>query len=122
MMLVTWVGISLAAAGVYAAMNGDSTANIIYINAYHPGYSWSDGIEGGLRERLEDSGRKIELSVEYLDSRRFPNRVHLEVLATAIASCGAWQAARPSLPATWAKASFTFWSISPSANRRRQSG
>ena len=46
-------------------------AHILFINSYQPGYSWSDGIEQGFRERLAVSGKKIELSIEYLDSRRF---------------------------------------------------
>ena len=47
---------------------------ILYINSYEPGYRWSDGIEHGIRDTLSASGQAIELSVEYLDSRRFENR------------------------------------------------
>lgn len=46
-------------------------SRVLYLNSYHRGYPWSDGIEQGLRERLDASGKQIELSVEYLDSRRF---------------------------------------------------
>lgn len=60
-------------------------AHVLYINSYHRGYVWSDGIEQGLRQRLLSSGKEIELSVEYLDTRRFPLASHLGFLAEEIA-------------------------------------
>lgn len=60
-------------------------ARILFINSYHRGYSWSDGIEDGLREQLNASGKKIELSIEYLDSRRFSYGAQIEPLAQAMA-------------------------------------
>lgn len=63
--------VNLAAAGIGFAKEGESTSRILYINSYNPGYSWGDDIEQGLRERFKLSDRKIELSVEYLDSKRF---------------------------------------------------
>lgn len=69
--LLFLVVVNLAAIGSSFADEGENINRILYINSYHPGYSWSDDIEKGLRERFELSDRKIELSVEYLDSRRF---------------------------------------------------
>lgn len=69
--------------GVSAADAAD--ARILFINSYHRGYSWSDGIEDGLRERLNASGKKIELSIEYLDSRRFAYGGQVDLLAQAMA-------------------------------------
>lgn len=54
---------------------------ILYINSYHQGYPWSDDIEQALRERLDGSGKKIELMVEYLDSMRYPAGEQNEALA-----------------------------------------
>ena len=53
------------------AQENHKTKNVLYINSYHPGYSWSDDIQKGLTEALQSSDPAIELSVEYLDSRRF---------------------------------------------------
>jgi PAS domain S-box-containing protein len=52
------------------------TFRVLYINSYERGYRWSDDIEDSLRAGLESAISKLELSVEYLDSRRFdqPNR------------------------------------------------
>lgn len=49
----------------------DKTNKVLYLNAYHRGYSWSDNIEHSLKEGLNAYHGKIELSTEYLDSRRF---------------------------------------------------
>ncbi|MBF0444282.1 MAG: GAF domain-containing protein [Magnetococcales bacterium] len=56
-------------------------ANVLYINSYHRGYSWSDAIERNLMEGLDAFDKKIELSIEYLDSRRFDNPERLSQLA-----------------------------------------
>jgi len=48
---------------------------ILYISSYHRGYIWNDGIEQGLRERLKESAQSVDLYVEFLDTRRFPNLV-----------------------------------------------
>ncbi len=57
-------------------------AIILFINSYHRGYAWSDGIEDGMREVFAASGQRIEISYEYLDSRRFAfgKLFHPEVL------------------------------------------
>lgn len=61
------------------------TSRVLYINAYHRGYIWSDGIEQGLRERLQASGKKIDVYVEFLDTKRFPDLAYLAKLAEVFA-------------------------------------
>jgi len=41
---------------------------ILFINSYHEGYAWSDGIVKGLKQGLKDSG--IELKVVNMDTKR----------------------------------------------------
>lgn len=60
-------------------------SRILYINSYHRGYSWSDGIEFGLREQLEAAEIPVELSMEFLDSRRFAYGKQIDFLAQAMA-------------------------------------
>ena len=69
--LLLLVIVNLTVAGTGHADDDNAVNRILYINSYHSGYSWSDNIEKGLRERLNSSGEKIELSLEYLDTRRF---------------------------------------------------
>ena len=70
--------------GAWAA-DDPAPKRLLYINSYHHGYAWSDAIERGLRERLAASGYNIELSVEYLDSRRFNYLSHQEALVASMA-------------------------------------
>ena len=59
---------------------------VVFINSYHRGYEWSDGIEEGLRQRLNASGKRVEISYEYLDSRRFTYGTQMEPLAQSMAA------------------------------------
>ncbi|MGE5505713.1 MAG: ABC transporter substrate binding protein [Actinomycetota bacterium] len=72
-------GLMLVAGSAMAA-----ASRVLYINSYHRGYKWSDDIEQALMSRLRQSGRDIELSVEYLDSRRFDFGRRKERHATAL--------------------------------------
>jgi len=81
-------------------------AKILFINSYHRGYSWSDGIEQGFRDQLEASGKKIEVSFEYLDSRRFSYGAQIELMAQAMAI--KYASYRPNLVAVSDNAAFDF--------------
>ncbi|MDD5284720.1 MAG: ABC transporter substrate binding protein [Desulfuromonadaceae bacterium] len=73
------------AAPVPSTAAEDGKANrVLYLNSYDRGFKWSDDIESGLAERFKSADRKIELSVEYLDARRFPGSVRYDSLATAL--------------------------------------
>lgn len=57
----------------FAATNtGSSSAfhgkKILWVDSYHEGYEWSDGIERGIREILSDTG--VELRIVRLDTKR----------------------------------------------------
>lgn len=43
---------------------------ILFVNSYHQGYAWSDGIESGLREVLDGTG--VEFKVFYMDTKNHP--------------------------------------------------
>lgn len=43
---------------------------ILFVNSYHEGYEWSDGIEAGLTEELAGTG--IELKMVRMDTKRNP--------------------------------------------------
>jgi len=67
-------------------MPGDRPdALVLFINSYHRGYAWSDSIEEGVREAFAASGKTIEISYEYLDSRRFAFGKQMGAIAEAMA-------------------------------------
>jgi hypothetical protein len=43
---------------------------ILFVNSYHEGYEWSDGVEAGFQEALADTG--IELKFVRLDTKNNP--------------------------------------------------
>ena len=45
--------------------------NVLYINSYHPGYQWSDEILKGIRTVLNESKYKIDLQIEYMDTKKY---------------------------------------------------
>ena len=83
---VILAGVVTATSSVGAAANDAKVGRVLYINSYNRGYSWSDDIERGLTERLKNATHKIELSVEYLDGRRFPDTAREDLLAEALAA------------------------------------
>jgi signal transduction histidine kinase len=83
---VILAGIITAAVPVGAAANDAKVKRILYLNSYERGYSWSDDIERGLVERIKHANRGIELSVEYLDGRRFPGTARNDLLAETLAA------------------------------------
>jgi PAS domain S-box-containing protein len=71
---------------VNATANDTKVGRVLYINSYDRGYKWSNDIERGLVERLRNADRKIELSVEDLDGRRFPGTARNDLLAATLAA------------------------------------
>lgn len=68
-----WIGgVShvLALCGIFSAPShaqNSNKPNCLYVASYHVGYAWSDGVERGLRERLEDQCKITEF---YMDTKR----------------------------------------------------
>lgn len=67
------------------ATTTDGAKQILYINANHRGYDWSDDVERGLRDTLDASPQKVDLSVVYLDTLRFPDEETTSKVAELLA-------------------------------------
>jgi two-component system, cell cycle sensor histidine kinase and response regulator CckA len=61
-------------------------ARILVLNSYHFGYDWSDAELQGLGSALSGKFPRVALSVEYLDSKNFPQKTHFPQLATLLES------------------------------------
>ncbi|MEO5365684.1 MAG: ATP-binding protein [Magnetococcus sp. WYHC-3] len=76
------VALLLALSAAPSPLQGaGNPARVLYLNAYHVGYSWSDNLQQGLTEGLRAYPEPLEMSVEYLDSRRFDIARHRQALA-----------------------------------------
>lgn len=56
--------------GLYSAMGVAALEGkkVLYLDSYHPGYEWSDGILRGVKSVLSDTG--VLLEVHYMDTKR----------------------------------------------------
>ena len=57
-----------AAAGVQA--DGHDRLNVLYLNSYHNGYTWSDSLMEGIQSAIEHSGLNVALHIEYMDTKQ----------------------------------------------------
>lgn len=67
-----WIGIIAAVflvAGVHTALASDySGKKVLFVDSYHEGYGWSDGITEGIQSALDGTG--VELKVVRMDTKR----------------------------------------------------
>ncbi|WP_188009114.1 diguanylate cyclase domain-containing protein [Grimontia hollisae] len=88
LILIVSVLITLFIASIspsYASVEAGAK-RVLYINAFHRGYGWSDEIESGLRDTFDASGTKIDLSVVYLDTLRYQGASVSEKVAGLLAA------------------------------------
>ncbi len=45
--------------------------HVLYLNSYHNGYKWSDGLLEGVRTVLNKSRFNVDLQIEYMDAKKF---------------------------------------------------
>ena len=50
---------------------------VLYLNSYHNGYHWSDGLLEGIRTVLNQSHYKVDLQIEYMDTKKY----HYDLIA-----------------------------------------
>lgn len=44
---------------------------VLYLNSYHNGYHWSDGLLEGIRTVLNQGRYKVDLQIEYMDAKKY---------------------------------------------------
>jgi PAS domain S-box-containing protein len=45
--------------------------HVLFLNSYHNGYQWSDGLLNGVRSVLTNSEPRVDLQIEYMDTKKF---------------------------------------------------
>ena len=58
---------AVAAGGAYYYTQGGSQMRILFVDSYHEGYEWSDGITEGIRDVFE--GENVELRIHRMDTK-----------------------------------------------------
>lgn len=54
-----------------SAFAENSNKSVLYLNSYHDGYQWSDTVLSGIRSKLAEGPYKIDLQIEYMDTKKF---------------------------------------------------
>ncbi len=65
--------LALPGEGAAASFQGK---RILWVESYHEGFAWSDGIARGVEKILDGTG--VELRVVHMDTKRHPSRSHAE--------------------------------------------
>jgi PAS domain S-box-containing protein len=68
------LSVLLFSTSLQAAETGN---HILVINSYHRGFSWSDQEEAGVTDRMREAFPSADISVEYLDAKRYPEKRNL---------------------------------------------
>jgi len=72
LLLVSTIGLLILLTAMPAQAEAPAMKNqILIINSYHSGLSWTDSIMNGIRDTFARSGYDIQMSAEYLDARRY---------------------------------------------------
>ncbi len=66
--------------GIDAYAEDSRVNNILIINSYQKGLSWTDGETDGIVKALRGFGGRLAISVEYMDWKSYPTRENLEHL------------------------------------------
>ena len=68
--------------GTHAQTTGATKFNVLYLNSYQYGYSWSDNILNGIKSVLDNSGLLVDLHIEYMDTKiRYDQQVKMHLFA-----------------------------------------
>lgn len=52
-------------------MGEELKKTVLYLNSYHNGYQWSDGLLEGVRSVLTKSKYRVDFQIEYMDAKKF---------------------------------------------------
>ena len=72
------VGLGRPDEPVVDAVDPTTTPQVLLLNSYHRGYSWSDNEVDSVAATLRDSEPHASLAVEYLDCKRFARMEHFD--------------------------------------------
>lgn len=70
-LIFTVIAFQLLLPSLLAAIQVQDKKNVLYLNSYHNGYKWSDGLLEGVRTVLNNSKYKVDLQIEYMDAKKF---------------------------------------------------
>ena len=76
----------LLAAPISTSNAATPSTTVLILNSYHQGYSWTDGEVAGISSTIGNAQASAQVSVEYLDWRRFPAQQNLDQVEALLTS------------------------------------
>jgi diguanylate cyclase (GGDEF)-like protein/PAS domain S-box-containing protein len=70
-MVIAWFTVCVVLITLSFSAQANNTKRILVLNSYHQGYRWSDAIMEGIRSEFRNTGFKVELWYEYMDTLRY---------------------------------------------------
>ncbi|MFW2367999.1 MAG: ABC transporter substrate binding protein, partial [Desulforhopalus sp.] len=71
LLLLTTLLISFCFAVPSISHSNEEKKSVLYLNSYHNGYHWSDGLLDGVRSVLNNSRYRVDMQIEYMDAKKF---------------------------------------------------
>lgn len=78
--LVIALSLLLLSPSAFAQQDSPTSRHIIIIHSYNVDFDWTNDIDGGIRETLEDSGYPLVIHTEYMDTKFLHTPEHLAQL------------------------------------------
>jgi diguanylate cyclase (GGDEF)-like protein/PAS domain S-box-containing protein len=69
--MIAWFTVCVVLITLSFSAQANNTKRILVLNSYHQGYRWSDAIMEGIRSEFRNTGFKVELWYEYMDTLRY---------------------------------------------------
>lgn len=66
------------------AATASASRQVLIIQSYHAGLSWTDSVMDGIREALRQKHDEVQISAEFLDARRYPGHEHARQIREVI--------------------------------------
>lgn len=79
-------GLGRADAPEIGSVVPDQAPDVLVLNSYHVGYTWSDNEVAGILAKLSEGSRPANVAVEYLDCKRFPAMDHFDRVRDLLAA------------------------------------
>ena len=71
----------------YSNNSTKASKHILLLQSYHRGMEWTDSVERGITDALQNSSFDCRVTVEYMDSKKHSSEEHFQMLCATNLNC-----------------------------------